>query len=40
MIAVGCDHGGFDLKNAVLKHLEEKNIANEDLGTFSNESVD
>ena len=40
MIAVGCDHGGFDLKNAVLKHLDEKNIAYEDFGTFSNESVD
>jgi ribose 5-phosphate isomerase B len=40
MIAIGCDHGGFDLKNAVLKHLDEKNIAYEDFGTFSNESVD
>ncbi len=23
-IAIGCDHGGFNLKNTVIKHLEEK----------------
>lgn len=40
MIAVGCDHGGFELKTAVLKHLDEKNIAYKDFGTYSSESVD
>ena len=23
-IAIGCDHGAFDLKNAVVKHLQGK----------------
>ena len=40
MIAVGCDHGGFDLKNEVLKHLDEKGVQYKDFGTFSSESVD
>ena len=40
MIAVGCDHGGFELKTAVLKHLDEKNIAYKDFGAYSSESVD
>ena len=24
MIAIGCDHGGFDLKNEIIKHLKER----------------
>lgn len=40
MIAIGCDHGGFELKEAVLKHLEEKGIEFKDFGTYSSESVD
>lgn len=40
MIAVGCDHGGFELKLAVLKYLEEKGIEYKDFGTYSADSVD
>ncbi len=40
MIAIGADHGGFDLKEQVKKHLEERNIEYKDFGTFSGEAVD
>lgn len=40
MIALGADHGGFQLKNAIKKHLESKGIACKDFGTNSKESVD
>ena len=39
-IAIGSDHGGFALKEAVRKHLEEKGIEVEDFGCYSTESVD
>lgn len=39
-IAIGCDHGGFELKQSVMKHLAQKQIACEDFGCFSSESVD
>ena len=40
MIAIGCDHGGFALKEAVKKHLEEKGIEIKDFGCYYTESVD
>ena len=40
MIAIGCDHGGFELKEAVKKHLDERKIEYIDFGTYSEESVD
>ncbi len=40
MIAIASDHGGFDLKEAVRKHLEEKRIACRDFGTDSKASCD
>ena len=40
MIAIGCDHGGFALKEAVKKHLEEKGIEIKDFGCYSRESVE
>lgn len=39
MIALGCDHGGFELKEAVKTYLEEKGIEYKDFGTYSEESV-
>ena len=40
MIAVGSDHGGFFLKQAVLKHLEERGEQFRDFGTYTEESCD
>lgn len=40
MIAIGCDHGGFELKQEIMKHLEEKQIAFQDYGTYEAASVD
>lgn len=40
MIALGCDHGAYALKEAIKKHLEEKGLAYRDFGTYSTESCD
>ena len=39
-VAVGCDHGGYELKEAVKAHLIERGIEVVDVGTNSTESVD
>lgn len=39
MIAIGCDHGGYELKLEVIKHLEEKGVQFIDCGC-SGEAVD
>jgi len=40
MISIACDHGGFDLKEAVKKYLEEKGLEYKDFGTYSTDSCD
>jgi ribose 5-phosphate isomerase B len=40
MIALGCDHGGLELKNTIIKYLEDNNIEYKDFGTYTPESVD
>ena len=40
MIAIGCDHGGFELKEHIKKHLDEIGEEYKDYGTYSEESVD
>jgi len=40
MVFLGCDHGGFRLKEKIKEKLRELNISFADLGTFSEESVD
>ena len=40
MIALGCDHGGFNLITAIKKHFDEQGIAYKDFGTYSEDSVD
>lgn len=39
-IALGSDHGGFKLKEAIKEHLTKKSIEIKDFGTFTTESVD
>lgn len=39
-IAIGCDHGGFEHKNAIVKFLEEKGHTVKDFGTYTADSVD
>ena len=38
MIALGSDHGGYDLKKTVIEYLEEKNIPYEDFGCYDKTS--
>ncbi len=40
MIALGSDHGGYGLKQEVIRHLEERGIAYKDYGCYSEESCD
>ena len=40
MIALACDHGAFDLKHAIMKHLDEKGLAYKDFGCFDKTSCD
>ncbi|BCN32817.1 ribose 5-phosphate isomerase B [Anaeromicropila herbilytica] len=40
MIAIGCDHGGFALKQEVIKYLEEHKIEYKDFGCYNEEPCD
>lgn len=40
MIAIGCDHGGYKLKEEIKKYFEEKEILYKDMGCISEERVD
>ncbi|MEG0980104.1 MAG: ribose 5-phosphate isomerase B [Oscillospiraceae bacterium] len=40
MIAIGCDHGGFDLKETIKKHFDDNNIQYKDYGIHNCESID
>ena len=40
MIAIGCDHGVFSLKNVIIDFLKENNYEYKDFGTFDENSVD
>jgi len=39
-IAIGADHGGYDLKSSLAAHLRDAGHQLEDVGTSSNEAVD
>lgn len=40
MIAIGSDHGGYELKQRVIKYLEEKNLPYQDMGCNGKDSCD
>jgi ribose 5-phosphate isomerase RpiB len=39
-VAIGADHGGFDLKARLVEHLRGGGHAVDDLGTTSRDAVD
>lgn len=39
-VVIGSDHGGFELKKALMKHLTERGIAYCDVGTYTENSCD
>lgn len=39
-VAIGCDHAGFNYKEAIISFLDGKNVTWKDFGTYSPDSVD
>ena len=39
-IALGCDHGGLNLKNEILNYLKEEGMEVKDFGTYTEEACD
>lgn len=39
-VAIGCDHGGINLKPVLVDYLEKNGVEFKDFGTFSKESCD
>ncbi|MBO5200555.1 MAG: ribose 5-phosphate isomerase B [Clostridia bacterium] len=39
-IAIGCDHGGLEHKNAIAEHLKSRGFEVKDEGIYENHSVD
>ena len=39
-IAIGCDHGGLEHKNAIAEHLKERGLEVKDFGIYEQVSVD
>ena len=39
-VAIACDHGALELKNAIIAHLQNKGIDTKDFGTNSLDSCD
>ncbi len=40
MIAIGCDHGGYKVKEEIKKYLKEKGLEYKDYETYSEERTD
>ncbi len=40
ILGIGCDHGGFELKNQIIAHLKENGVEVKDFGAYDAGSVD
>ena len=40
MIAIACDHGGYQYKQILMQHLKDRGIDYKDFGTWSEDSCD
>ena len=40
MLAIGCDHAGYELKQEIIRHLEEKGIEYKDYGCYDESPCD
>jgi len=40
MIAIGSDHGGYELRQEIMKHLSELGLEYKDFGTYTTDSCD
>lgn len=40
MVSIGCDHGGYELKEKVKAHLESKGVEVKDVGCYGKDSCD
>ncbi len=40
MLALGCDHGGFEMMQAIIAHLEERGVEFKNFGVLECKSVD
>lgn len=40
MIGIGCDHGGYDLKQVIIAYLEEQGLEYRDFGCMDKKSCD
>ncbi len=40
VLAIGCDHGGYELKKQIIAHLTENGVDFKDFGTFDGGAVD
>ena len=39
-VAIGCDHGGINLKPVLIEYLEKKGVEYKDFGSYDHESTD
>ncbi|MBE6798754.1 MAG: ribose 5-phosphate isomerase B [Ruminococcaceae bacterium] len=40
VLAIGSDHGGFELKQSIIEHLKEQGVEVRDFGCYDSNSVD
>ena len=40
ILGIGCDHGGFELKQSIIGYLKEQGIEYKDFGSYDTSSID